>query len=506
MHDGYESAIRTCISQCASVADYVHRIESAWTDINTGHHRWSKESERHKYWFLLIGLDSPSWKDWKTKFLADAEQKGKQKPFCFRKIARELQLAEEKKPSTAKVFTTNAVDETQKTLRECAHCGKEGHIVDQCWKKHPHLPPRRPQGSGRNQGWNRGRGAGTDRNKPRDETPKAEATGPAIALLTETVKAPVTTLSTGTLHWIIDTACDEHIVSSANYFVPGTTRTTPRTVRTALTTQSAECIIGDIDIVLRSTHKAGTPARLYDVLYVPGLQYNLISGTKLADRGIEAVFKRQGLELIHNDQLLTTGARSGHNWLLNVQEIVQRPMTVLNTSVTAEDTVVNEGSDFSLYHNPDLPPINTSTTTTTEHATPAPTTNTTAYKGQGVAQMGSEDDKEGIIIIDDDDEHGTSDSEGSIAPEAESYGLEAEEYDSPSERAPQVLISTTITTTSRDTRRRIDTLALSTSVTQSKPSEAAEGLPDLPALLDVEERWLESPRSLAEAQASPLWP
>jgi hypothetical protein len=90
-----------------------------------------------------------------------------------------------------------------------------------------------------------------------------------------------------------------------------------------LTTQNAECIIGDVDIVFRSTHsKAGTPARLYDVLYVPGLRYNLISGTKLTDRGIQAVFKREGLELTHNDRLIATGIRSGHNWLLDVQKII----------------------------------------------------------------------------------------------------------------------------------------------------------------------------------------
>jgi hypothetical protein len=64
-------------------------------------------------------------------------------------------------------------------------------------------------------------------------------------------------------HWIIDTACDEHIVFSADYFVPGTTKTTLRTVRIALATQSADCIIGDIDIVLGSTSKAGTPTTFY---------------------------------------------------------------------------------------------------------------------------------------------------------------------------------------------------------------------------------------------------
>jgi hypothetical protein len=145
------------------------------------------------------------------------------------------------------------------------------------------------------------------------------------------------------LHWIIDTACDEHMVSSADYFSPGTTKTTLRTVRMALAIQSANCIIGDIDMVLGSTRgKAGTPVRLHDVLCVPGIQRNLVSGTNLADRGADAVFKRRGLELTHeNGTLLATGTIKGHNWLLNVQEIIQSPVTVLETSATAEDTVID---------------------------------------------------------------------------------------------------------------------------------------------------------------------
>jgi hypothetical protein len=46
------------------------------------------------------------------------------------------------------------------------------------------------------------------------------------------------------------------------------------------------------------THsKASTLVRFHDVLYVPNIQYNLISGTELADRGMQAVCKRGGLGL-----------------------------------------------------------------------------------------------------------------------------------------------------------------------------------------------------------------
>jgi hypothetical protein len=38
-----------------------------------------------------------------------------------------------------------------------------------------------------------------------------------------------------------------------------------------------------------------------------------------------------------------------------------------------------------------------------------------------------------------------------------------------------------------------------------RSGKAVEGLPDIPALPSDERRWMESPRSLAEAQKSPLW-
>jgi hypothetical protein len=95
MRDGYKAAIQARISECPNVADYVYRIESAWRDINIGH-QWTEETERHQCWSLLLGLDTPVWKDWESKFLADAERKSKRKAFCFRKMARKLQLAEER--------------------------------------------------------------------------------------------------------------------------------------------------------------------------------------------------------------------------------------------------------------------------------------------------------------------------------------------------------------------------------------------------------------------------
>jgi hypothetical protein len=70
-------------------------------------------------------------------------------------------------------------------------------------------------------------------------------------------------------------------------------------------------------------------------------------------------------------------------------------------------------------------------------------------------------------------------------------------------------------TTPRADRQRIESLVLATTI-QKSPStkQFAAGaavedlldLPPLPLLQSVEPKWLESPQTLAEAQASPFWP
>lgn len=178
VRDGFEAVMETRISQCSGVADYVHKMERACVDINTDH-PWTKEAEIYRCWFLLTGLDTPVWKKWKAKFLNDAEREATKKPFSFQKIAQPLHLAEERKPRAAKFFTTKAGNSpvgSSQNRDACGHCGKEGHTVDQCWKKHPNLAPTRPQGQGRGRDRRRAR-----TNRSRAQTSKtSEATGPAM--------------------------------------------------------------------------------------------------------------------------------------------------------------------------------------------------------------------------------------------------------------------------------------------------------------------------------------
>jgi hypothetical protein len=84
------------------------------------------------------------------------------------------------------------------------------------------------------------------------------------------------------------------------------------------------------------------------------------------------------------------GKLVGYNSLYGSGYRVYRPYAnrPKGTLHDVRDIIIDEGSDFSIYHNPDLPPIDTSTPTNVERATPAPITeSTTAYEGQGVAQM-----------------------------------------------------------------------------------------------------------------------
>jgi len=203
----------------------------------------------------------------------------------------------------------------------CEHCGKSGHNVDQCWKKHPQLAPRRL----------RGRRGGAARSRQQPQAQARETNDNTVVETGSTfvnfdLVTKITDLSTDTtpniLRWMAATACSDHIVTSTDYFVPGTTKTVQKTIRTDLTDYDVDCIIGDIEMILDNSTRAGLNMRLQDVVYVPDVPFNVVSIPKLAKRGYETCFKRTGFTLYKNGRTSATGTIKGRHFLLGVREVI----------------------------------------------------------------------------------------------------------------------------------------------------------------------------------------
>lgn len=69
--------------------------------------------------------------------------------------------------------------------------------------------------------------------------------------------------------------------------------------------------VGDIEVLIE-----GRRTRIYDVLYVPDLRYNLLSVARLADREITCVFSKHSVTLRRKNELLATGKRYCNTYIL----------------------------------------------------------------------------------------------------------------------------------------------------------------------------------------------
>ncbi|KAJ5089292.1 hypothetical protein N7532_007976 [Penicillium argentinense] len=97
--------------------------------------------------------------------------------------------------------------------------------------------------------------------------------------------------------------------------------------------------IGDVEMILDNGTKQGGKVRVHNVLYIPGLRFNLFSASKLADKGITAECRAKSLILHRQDgSVLARGSRSEHNWLLNVRKVIQHSQTTILDTETVQVT------------------------------------------------------------------------------------------------------------------------------------------------------------------------
>jgi transposase InsO family protein len=172
------------------------------------------------------------------------------------------------------------------------------------------------------------------------------------------------------------------------------------------------------------------------------------------------------------------------------------------------DVIIDEGSDFDLYANPDLPDLQQ---TNTDNPTRQKVEAEQAYDTEASAAESQDAAEDHDTTSDTESDTESINSEVSDqSTSASSIGDETTAvYATIAPKAVQYA------TTPRADRQRIESLVLATTI-QKSPSKnqltagaAVEDLPDLPPLpllQSVDPKWLESPQTLAEAQASPFWP
>ena len=140
--------------------------------------------------------------------------------------------------------------------------------------------------------------------------------------------------------WYLDSAATSHMTNCRDVFM--SMRQIRDTVAVADGRQLASLGQGTIRIRF-----GGEWVQVHQVLYVPGLQGNLLSVGQLAEKGIMCLFSSQGAYLRQGGEMLAHARRVGRNYVLYPQGAHEALMTAGqdNGPDDGQDTGEDRGRD-----------------------------------------------------------------------------------------------------------------------------------------------------------------
>jgi hypothetical protein len=297
-------------SNCTSLDQYKFRFQTAWTKTFIG----STDSERVKCLFFLKKLDSPKWDAWKTSLASRVSRSSDaDRIYQFDELIAELEDFERSLDRETKTRSAYAVRSAapaalaaaSETRPQCDHCKKKGHVKANCWKL------RRERKSEKEM-----KGDGFSAEKTESYTANT-----VEILLPQNILS--TAIDTPSDRWICDTGADVHFTASPSNFIPGTARTVSIRIQTVSGTTIEEGLRGDVSMKLSgSRRRQDSNIVLTDVTWTPTASVNLISGARLAKKGVTAIYRPDQLLLKRKDgSILGTGRKVDKQWILNVSSV-----------------------------------------------------------------------------------------------------------------------------------------------------------------------------------------
>jgi hypothetical protein len=194
--------------------------------------------------------------------------------------------------SRSTVTTTGSVNSVKTSVKKCTYCKKQGHEIQKCWKKNPHLKPARKHNlakADRND-------SGSPNHHSSSSSQQEDRQGPPASKRQKVniVRARATALYTRAPNpqWILDSAATSHICWDRDCFID--LRPHREMLETAGDPVETEGI-GTVKLSLR-----GNPRRtlvLKKVYYAPRIGMNLVSVPKLLRDRYSVVAHPSGIRL-----------------------------------------------------------------------------------------------------------------------------------------------------------------------------------------------------------------
>ncbi len=186
----------------------------------------------------------------------------------------------------------------------CAHCGKAGHSIHECWTAHPEMKPA---------GRNRVKCFGCNKTGHlKRDCPEKSVRKSVLNNNTESFTDYSKPLWRKRKHQnpIVDSGCTLHLTSDKGRLTSPTTATHSPLIRQADGTTLRATHKGHMAL----THQTGEPLTLEDALFVPGLSEDLISVKSLNERGYSVNFTPNGGAITKGGQQWNL-VRGGGAWV-----------------------------------------------------------------------------------------------------------------------------------------------------------------------------------------------
>jgi transposase InsO family protein len=243
----------------------------------------------------------------------------------------------------ARFTSTATAGKKDKKKGSCFHCGKEGHYKRECRKFLAEQAKTKEndtgtQGSRTEGGQDKGRHSHSA--SPANHRPEQSRDEPrAWAVSNQTQKVTAGTEGTRTDPWYLDSAATSHMTNCRDVYT--SIRQIKDTVTVADGGQLLSQGLGRVQVRFEEN------ACIDDVLYVPGLQANLLSIGQLAERGITCLFSSQGAYLRRDGDMLAYARRVGRNYVLYPQGAHEALMTAGqdNSQASGQDEGQDSGED-----------------------------------------------------------------------------------------------------------------------------------------------------------------
>ncbi|RVW62815.1 Retrovirus-related Pol polyprotein from transposon TNT 1-94 [Vitis vinifera] len=185
---------------------------------------------------------------------------------------------------------------------KCFNCGKQGHKSVDC-----RLPKK---------------------NKPKEANVIDDITKNVSDIDLTAVVSEVNLVSSNPKEWWIDTSATRHVCSDKKMF--STFEPIENGEKVFMGNSATSEIKGQGKVILKMT--SGKELTLTNVLYVPKIRKNLVSGSLLNNHGFRLVFESNKVVLSKSGMYVGKGYMSDGMWKLNVMTIIKSNMNKASTS------------------------------------------------------------------------------------------------------------------------------------------------------------------------------